>query len=86
MTPLIEPYVVSDTFASGLASVEEIEPGIYRMTLYANQTSALDGSKERVVVEKTVVSRATLDAIAAAAAMVSDDGPTQIRPMSNTVN
>lgn len=55
--PLVEPFVVPDTYATGLHDIEHLGDGLYRLTLYAKQRSAMDGhSEERIVVARLVLS------------------------------
>ncbi|MCA0276294.1 MAG: hypothetical protein LCH86_09835 [Proteobacteria bacterium] len=53
--PFTEPIAVADVFASGLCRVEPLSGGNMRFTFYAEQTSIMDGEKERVIVQRLVM-------------------------------
>jgi hypothetical protein len=60
--PLTESTVVQDIFASGLARIEDVGGGNFRLTLYAFQKSVIfeDQRRERVVVARLVIPKGPL--------------------------
>lgn len=70
--PLSEPFAIVDTFVSGVADVHELAPGLYRVSYYAEQKSSYDGSPERVLVAKFIVSALTLAAMSGLTASAND--------------
>jgi hypothetical protein len=66
--PLSEPVAVVDTFVSGVAYVEELSPNLYRVVYYADQRAVYDGSRERAVAARFIVSGETLAAMSRATA------------------
>lgn len=53
--PLAEPYVVQDTYVTGLHDVEHLGEGEYRFTFYVKQRSSLDGIEELVVAARIIM-------------------------------
>lgn len=59
--PLVEPYVVQDTFATGLHDVEDLGEGHYRFTFFVKQRNGYDGQgDERIVVARLVLSTSAI--------------------------
>ncbi len=56
---------VKDAFVSGLYKVEAVSDGIYRVWLYANQQSTMEGVVEYPVVAKLVMSAESLAIVTA---------------------
>lgn len=52
----IEPIAVTDIFASGLAFVEDIGSGCFRLTFYVEQRCSQSGEHERVIIARIVMS------------------------------
>lgn len=57
-SPVIEPAVIADVFASGI--LVEARDDIVRLTYYVEQHSWATEGEERVVVAKIVMARATV--------------------------
>lgn len=57
-TPILESFAIPDTFVTELAALENLGP-CYRLTFTVNQT-AYDGSAERCLVSKVVISAEAL--------------------------
>ena len=53
--PLVETTPISDTYVSGISSMEEIAPGIRRMTLFTLRRNTFDNRMERVVVARLIM-------------------------------
>jgi hypothetical protein len=66
--PLIEPYAVPDTFASGVAFVEELAPNLFRVVLCAEGRQTYGNERERAVVARLIVTGEALASIAQSAA------------------
>lgn len=61
IAPVVEPFVVQDTFATGLHDVEDMGEGLYRFTFFVKQKSTYDGQgDERVVVARLVLSTSAI--------------------------
>lgn len=58
--PLVEPIAVRDTFVSGMASVETVGPGLYRLTFYADGHCTFDGRIERTIVARFIIAGETI--------------------------
>ena len=54
-TPMNEPYAVAGMFVTGIARVDEVAPNLFRVTLCANDKTANDGTPERVVDGKLII-------------------------------
>lgn len=53
---LVEPAIVPDTFASGLAEAEDLGDGNFRLTYYVKHKSMHDyGATENIVVARIVL-------------------------------
>lgn len=59
--PFVEPVAVPDTYASGLARVEEVTTDVFRFTLFARQSSLIDSTPERVIVSRIVMTRPEIE-------------------------
>lgn len=58
--PLVEPIAVRDIFVSGMASVDNVGPDLYRLTFYAEGHCAFDGREERTVVARFIIAGTTI--------------------------
>lgn len=63
MSEMSEPAIVPDTFVQGVGRVEEVSPGLFRVSYYAHQRG-FDGTQERVCVAKFIVTADTMVAMA----------------------
>lgn len=85
---LIEPAVVPDVFVSGAVAIEDVG-GVYRLILYADQRSMFDGSRERAIVSRLILTWDTMVSLGAALARGSLETssltiePTQRRGRAN---
>lgn len=59
LAPLSEPHPIHDTLVQGIADIENLGNGWFRYTLYSTQKSLFDGSEERIVVARLVLSDET---------------------------
>ena len=59
---LIEPLGVVDTYVSGIARVELVEDGLYRMVWFVTQNTSCGGA-EHIVAEKVLMSERTLTTV-----------------------
>ncbi len=59
IAPLSEPHPIHDILVQGIADIEDIGSGWFRYTLYASQKSLFDGSEERIVVARLILSADT---------------------------
>jgi len=66
--PITEPIAIIDTFATGVARIEEVAPNLYRLVLVSEQQAAYDSGRERVVVAKIVCTGEMLAALTVATA------------------
>jgi hypothetical protein len=51
---LVEPVAIGDTFATGLAKIENLGGGLYRFWLCVEQAPLDGGPPERIIVAKIV--------------------------------
>ena len=63
-TSMIEIYAVTDTYVSSIGRVVELAPGLFRVIFCADVKDAHDGSTERVVVDKLIMTPDTMAAMA----------------------
>lgn len=66
MSTMIEAAAIPDIFVSGVGRVETLAPNLFRVSYYAAQRNAYDGSPEQVLVAKFIVTFETLLAMSAA--------------------
>ena len=59
VAPLSEPHPIHDTLVQGIADIEDMGMGWFRYTLYSSQKSLFDGSEERIVVARLILSAET---------------------------
>lgn len=52
--PVTEPFVVQDTYATGMLRVESVGPDTFRFVFYVDQVSTY-GERERVIVSRLVM-------------------------------
>ncbi|TIR87337.1 MAG: hypothetical protein E5X05_01175 [Mesorhizobium sp.] len=58
--PLVETKVVHDIFINGVARVDPVGGGVFRITLYADTYCAFDGRKERNIVARLLAHNDTI--------------------------
>lgn len=64
MTSFTEPFAVIDTFVTGIGRVEELSKDLFRVTLCVDGKAAHDGTPERAVISKLIMTADTMAAIA----------------------
>lgn len=58
--PLVEPEPVRDIFITGVARVDTVGAGLYRVTYFADGKCTFDGRDERIVVARLVMTNETI--------------------------
>lgn len=58
--PLVETQAVHDVFVSGVARVDAVGAGIFRLTFFTESHCSFDGRKERNIVARFIVSAETI--------------------------
>lgn len=53
--PVVEPFVVQDTYVTALHDVEHVGEGAYRFTFVVAQKSIYNGEDENVVVARLIM-------------------------------